>query len=263
VPEFDVTGDGLVSLVGEVLSFRPDPETIETAALIRWCASSGYNEDTLRWEPTQYGILPIDITMVTDHIPTLLADYEYRVGQERFYQDAIFFDAEIQHYLSLDLGPLISGQGLTVIMVLSPNNPRVVTSGLFTNVRPTGGPFTDALIQGNYVYIETESQERIRAAPISNALNSNAPLYLALVLDRPNSITYSGPGPNSVQVVSVPSGDAGVAIASQWYIGRTVQDLTKTSDMALFDFGVYPQRLSQSEVQTEFAKLSQAYGGDS
>jgi hypothetical protein len=260
IPGIDVRGQSIISLNGDRVSNRLDPDVLRTGADLRWCSSSGYDDTLGTWEPIQWTQAPNTITAVPANAP-VETEYIYRVQDEVFHRMALAFDSDDEQYMSLDLSSQVSGVGMTVIFVFSPNNTQGDQAGLLTSYQSSLAAYSNAYIQGQYVYIQTESQLQ-RAAPIATAMRTNAPFYLAITLDRPTVHTYSGPGPSSIQAVSVPSGWAEASIQALWRIGSNGTGTDSFIDMALFDMGVYYKRLTFNEVQTEFAILSRSYGGD-
>jgi len=281
VPPYDIRANTMISATGEVLGDRDDPTSVVTDALVRWVADDQfYNPTTLTWTALQDTIGHNQWTTSTDYAPVLIEDYQYRIGNEVLYRSALNFDSDARKHMWIDFSATIGGSsGYTVIMVVSPNsvygnNEDVLYNGLWCPGRPSPGTdtFTETIdpnwmsvtMQGHYLYLETESKGRTRGISINPALSSNTPMYLAMVFDRPTTTFYVGEGPSSIRVKTMPTGttealplDGGITL------GRTPGDVLHTADMALFDLGIYADRLSAPEIEAEFAVLSQAYGGDS
>lgn len=268
IPGHDIKVQTLVSCTGEVITARDDPTALVTDAMVRWVADEGfYSNDTLRWMPLHsiIGAIPWETTV--DNAPVLVDNYEYRVGKERFYGNALNFDSDDQCYMSIDLSGYLSGPaGYTLIMVMSPNSVygsdlEVPYNGIWCPQNKDTN-WMDLTMQGQYLYLETESAARMRGIGVSNALGSSAPVYVAVVFDRPTVTMYVGTGPNSIRVKTVPSGDTAVPMIERVFLGRSTEDVLHTADMALFDLGLYANRLTAVEVSNQFAILSRAYGGE-
>lgn len=269
VPDYDIKVNSLVSASGELLRNREVATEIQTGALIRWVADPGlYDETANRWMPVTTEINPVAWECSVENAPTMITDYEYRVGDERFYANALNFDSDSANYLQASFaGTLTGSSGFTVIMVLSPNsaygnNVDVPYNGLWCP-QDKNGKYFNLEMQGRYLYLDTESQSRVRGPSINSSVLNNAPMYLAIVFNRPDTYFYVGEGPSSFRVQTVPAGEAGLPIDGEIYLGRSTEDLLHTADMALFDIGIYANQLSAFEVRDEFALLSRAYGGDS
>jgi len=150
-------------------------------------------------------------------------------------------------------------------MVMSPNsifdnNVDIPYNGLLCP-KSKAGDYFDLTMQGNYLWLESESTDRIRAISINPSVRASAPSYIALVMDRPQATFYVGSGPDSVRVQRFPSGKTGANMVLNMYLGRSTEDLDHTADMALFDLGIYPDRLTPGEIHDEFAILARAFGG--
>lgn len=268
IPDHDIFAKSMVSCTGRVLTDREPPTNVATGALVRWVADATfYDETALQWRPVQNSEIRTPWTLNPTNMPDLVVEYEYRIKEERFYLPALNFDSDAGEYLIADFANTIGGaSGYTVIMVMSPNsvygnNDDVLYNGLWTH-GSASEYWIDITMQGRYLWVETESQGKIRGISISPALDRNRPMYLAIVLDRPNVTFYAAEGPETVRVKTVPTGLLEpVPLDSQVILGGA-PDLTHTADMALLDLGIYADRLSAAEVATEFTILSQAYGGD-
>lgn len=265
VPPYDIRCESLISVTGEVLADRMDPTALRTGALIRWVADNQlWDETALRWSPTQSDIGPIAWEGFAPNAPVLV-DYEYRIEDERLYCYALNFDSDSANYLTASFEGYLSGiTGFTIIMMMSPNsaygnNVDVPYNGLWCP-KDKSENWTEITTQGRYLWLDSESSARTRAISINPALNSAAPFYVAIVVDRPYATFYVGDGPSQPRVQTVPSGVAG-AFDMDVFLGRTTEDLDHTVDMALMDIGLYADRLTAAEVVDEFSLLSQAYGG--
>lgn len=279
VPKYDIQCRTMISASGETFSNRDDPTSVETSALIRWVADATlYDETALLWRPLvdNTGVRSFWQTSV-EYAPVLIHDYEYRVKDERFIVTALNFDSDTKNHMWADFAATIGGStGYTVLMVMSPNsaygnNVDVPYNGLWCPGGPTPegntfaedpGPAWNAVtMQGSYLYYATESREPTRAISITPQLNSNAPMYLAMVFGYPESTFYVGEGPESIRVQTIPTGTDLNGVANGVVLGRSNGDVLHTADMALLDLSVYADRLTADEVQNEFAALSRAYGG--
>lgn len=281
VPPVDIRSETLCSTDGELLADRDDPTGVLTGALIRWVADPTlYDETALVWRPAQNSTgTVINWTTSVSYAPTLINDYQYRVGDERFTHNALNFDSDSSQHMWADFTPTIGGaSGYTLIMVMSPNstygnNVGVPYNGIWSpgGATPVGSTFVEdpgsywmsVTAQGYYLYLQTESSDRTRGISIQPGLNSSAPTMIAVVFDRPETFFYVGPGPSSIRVKSIPTGDTPVPLNNSYVLGRSTGDVLHTADMALLDLGLYADRLSATDVANEFAILSQVYGGDS
>jgi hypothetical protein len=269
VPKYDIHADTMISASGEVFTDRDDPTAISTGALLRWVADANtFDETSLRWSPVQNNTgSPSYFQTSVQHAPVLIDNYEYRIGDERFYRDALNFDSDSANHMWGDFTTTIGGSsGYTLIMVLSPNstfgnNVAVPYNGLWCP-QDTENAFMSLTMQGRYLYLDTEAIPRTRVISIDPALNTNAPLMVAVVFGRPETYFYVGPGPSAVRVQSMPTGSYPVALSNSYLLGCATGDTTHTADMALFDLSIYADRLTAPQVADQFALLSQAYGGD-
>ena len=94
VPSCDIRINCLISAEGDVLGNRDSPTALITAADMRWVADTNfYDQTTLMWTSLQ-GHAPVWET-TPEHAPTLVTDYEYRFGDERFVgMTALNFDSD-------------------------------------------------------------------------------------------------------------------------------------------------------------------------
>ena len=269
VPRFDINARAMVSASGEVFTDRDDPTAITTGALLRWVGDAGtYDPTTLRWSPVQNGTGQDTYFQTSvQYSPVPIDNYEYRVGDERFYRDALNFDSDEKNHMWADFGPTIGGSsGFTVMAVLSPNstfgnNIEVPFNGLWCP-KTLSGSWMSLTMQGGFLYLETDLTPRQQIISINPGLGSNAPLMIAMVMGRPETTLYVGPGPSSIRTATVPTGSYPAALSNEWYLGSWTSDKLHTADMALFDFSIYADRLTGPQVADQFALLSQAYGGD-
>jgi hypothetical protein len=270
----------MITGLGEVFGDRDEPSAITTGALLRWVADADkYNDTTLRWEPVQNGTgTQVYWETSEDYAPVLLSNYTYRVNDERFYRTALNFDSDSRNHMWADFTTSIGGSsGFTVVMVFSPNstfgnNLAVPFNGLWcpggptpegdTFAEPPGDSWMSVTAQGYNIYLQTEDHARTSAISIQPGLNINAPMMMALVFGRPETLIYVGPGPSSIRSKSMPTGATAKPLADSYVLGRSTGDVLHTADMALFDLGIYANRLTAAQVASEFALLSQAYGGD-
>jgi hypothetical protein len=279
VPAYDIRCNTLISASGEVIALRDDSTAIETGALIRWIADPDYyDEDALIWRPFQDATGGISTWETSvEYAPVLVNDYEYRVKDERFVQTALNFDSDTRNHMWADFTGSIGGStGYTVIMVMSPNsaygnNVAVPYNGLWCPGRatPEGESFAEDIgdswhsvtMQGGYLYFATESKAPVRMGSITPELNSNAPMFLAMIFGYPTVTIYVGSGPEDIRISSTPTGLGMAHLDDGVVLGRSTGDVLHTADMALFDLSIYANQLTPVEVQNEFALLSRCYGG--
>jgi hypothetical protein len=267
VPEFDVQINVMVSAEGDALGNRDEPTALTTNADMRWIADSNYYDQTsLTWTPIQSDAPPW--TTTPEHAPSLISDYEYRIGDERFVgMTALNFDSNTDDYLWNDLSLYMGGaEGYTVVMVLCPNSiygndPDVVDKGLWGPAN-TDGAWHTFTVRDQALCMTTELNPVQKGVAIGNALASTAPTFLAMVVGRPQTTLYAGPGPSNLIVKSLPSGVAPTPLSTHFWLGNAPSSATGTMDMALLDLGIYGNPLTNSEVVAEFAALSSIYGGD-
>jgi hypothetical protein len=260
VPDCDINTKVLISGTGEVLADRMTPENIDTDAFVRWYPTEEtYSEVDMRWDAAQGS--PMVWEGATGNLPTLLHDYEYRVGDEVFFRTALNFDSDTGDYLQGDLNELGGSVGYSVILVASITSANPERSGLWCPTSKTGG-WVSVEFQGTSIYVETEQTSRTRILQVSNLLETDAPLMLAMCFGRPRTSFYAAAGPSSVISDSLLLGAVPDAFNSSIYRGRTTEDIEHTLDMAVLDLGIYPSKLTGMEVRDEFATLSALYGGD-
>ena len=125
---------------------------------------------------------------------------------------------------------------------------------------PGGG--VSLTLQGTALYLETDQSPRVKALDIAHLVASTAPLMIAMVVGRPYTTLYAGRGPTAISKASLNVGAQQVALDGNVLLGRTNGDILHTADMALMDLGIYPDRLTPSEVVNEFSLLAGVYGGD-
>jgi hypothetical protein len=281
IPKYEIRAETMVSANGEYFTDRDDPTAITTGAVLRWVADEAlFDELALEWRTIQNSTgQPVTWKTSVQYAPILIDDYTYRVKNEVFKVQALNFDSDNQNHMWCDLSTTIGGAaGYTLIMVMSPNSTfgndiSVPYNGLWYPGEPTplvdtfseetGDHWFGVSCQNNSLYMETEVNPRTRGISIYPELNSNAPMMVAMVFDRPETVFYVGPGPSAIRVKSLPAGSNQVALSNQVVLGRSTGDRLHTADMALLDLGIYPNTLNAPEVADEFALLSQAYGGDS
>lgn len=275
IPDYDIHCDVLVSADGSTLDNRDAPNQIVTGADLRWLADVNYWDGTsLSWSPIQGTATPW--TAPAGRAPTLITDYEYIIGDERFTSvTALNFDSDTRDFLTNDLSQTMGGvTGYTVIMVLNPNSiygddPTVVEKALW------GPPFSGDddnpypasnwamfSIRNGAICLTTESTSRQVGLAIGDALATLRPFYLALVVRRPSTAIYVANGPSDIRLKSISIGGIPVSLDTRFWLGDAAPTDSGTADMALFDLGIYGNPLTQAQVKTEFALLSQAYGGD-
>lgn len=265
VPEGDIRIDCLVSAEGNVLANRDAPTELTTAADMRWIADSNYFDVTsLRWTPIQSTVSPWETTVA--HAPTLITDYEYRIGPERFTNmSALNFDSNTNDYMWNNLGLTMGGiSGYTVIMVMSPNsvygNDSTVYSNALWGPEAADGGWVMFTVRNKAVYLTTDNTLEQMGVAIGDALASPAPSYLALVVSKPLTTMYASSGGAQVLSKSLTAGAVAESLSTYFWLGNAPFSTTATMDMALLDLGIYGGLLTKSQVMSEFAKLSQVYG---
>jgi hypothetical protein len=268
IPDGDIRIDCLLSGEGNVLGNREEPTALVTDADMRWVADTDYYDQTaMRWRPLQSNVSPWETSPT--HAPTMVTDYEYRVGSERFLgMTALNFDSNTQDYMWINLDLAMGGtSGYTVIMVMSPSsifgNDETVVDNTLWGPETTGGAWTAFTVKEKAIWLTSEEVSAQRGVPLAGALASTAPTFLALVVSRPQTLMYAAPGPSNIQVKTVLAGQAPEPLSTRFRLGWGPNPMSATMDMALFDLSLYGNLLTKSEVVAEFAKLSQVYGGDS
>jgi len=266
VPDCDIQIDCLVSAEGDILGNRDAPTALVTDAEMRWVAdSSYYDQVTCQWSPIQGHVTPW--TSTPDHLPTLLTDFEYRYGDERFVgMSALNFDSDTTDYMWNDLGLFMGGtSGYTVLMVLSPNsvygNTDVEENALWCPDELTGN-WVSFTVRSQGIWMTTESQSPQQGVAISNALSDTAPTYLAMVVDRPRTTLYAASGPSRVLHRALAAGSAPVPLNTSFWLGNSPSPGASTMDMVLMDLSIYGDALSKTDVVNEFTTLATVYGGD-
>jgi len=265
VPAYDIRTETMMSADGTVLADRDPPTSLITGATFRWIADTSYWDLTsLRWAPIQGQVSPWTAMPGSD--PTLVTDYEYRIGDERFTSmTCLNFDSDTADFLSNDLNLVMGGSnGYTVIMVVSPNsvygnNEDVPSNGLWGPPSTVDSWFS-LKIQGNFLWLDTEDGTE-KGVSIGTGQRGTAPMFLAVVVGRPQASLYAASGPSSMLTKRIPTGAAARPLRADFWLGRTALS-PATADMALFDLGIYGDMLSASQVANEFALLSGIYGGD-
>jgi len=278
VPECDIVARTLASADGEVIGYRQRPLDLITDAMVRWVADPDYYDETsLVWRPYQSSL---DIVFETgaDFAPTMITDYDYRVGTERLYMSAMNFDSDSREHFHANLSGVVGGgSGYTVIMAVNMNsvygnNLDIPYSGIWcpgfpapggqdTFEEPISNGWISITLQGQHVFVESEQTKRVPVLAISEMLSQSAPMYLALVLGRPNTYIYAGTGPSGIRSATTYTGEA-TPLTGDVLLGRSNGDVLHTADMSVLDLGFYPDRLSAIEVNAEIAKLAAIYGGD-
>jgi len=265
VPDGDVRIDCLVSAEGVVLGNRNAPTSLITDATMRWIADTNYYDVTsLRWAPIQSGASPWETS--ADHAPTLVTDYEYRVGSERFTNmTALNFDSNTLDYMWINLSLIMGGtSGYTVIMVMCPNSVYGNDPGVKTNAlwgpESASGDWVMFSIKNQAVYVSTDSAPEQKGVAIGDQLSSTAPSYLAMVVSKPQTTMYSTSGNGQILSQAITLGATPEPLNTRFWLGYAPFAGMGTVDMALMDLGIYGTLLSRSQVASEFAKLSQVYG---
>ena len=267
VPDLDIEINCLVSAEGDVLGNRNGPTSLLTNADMRWVAdTSYYDQIACQWAPIQ-GYSTSWVT-TPENAPTLITDYEYRIGDERFVDmTALNFDSNTADYLSNDLSLTMGGTyGYTVIMVMSPNsiygNDLEMVDNALWGPDSTEGSWVMFSVNDQAVFMTTEERSAQKGVALGNGLDSSAPTYLALVVGRPQTTLYAASGPSRVLAKSLPAGEAPQPLSTRFWLGNGPFATTATADMALLDLGIYGNPLTRTEVVSEITSLSTVYGGD-
>jgi hypothetical protein len=266
VPDCDIQIEVLVSAEGDVLGNRDAPTALTTEAGMRWVADDSYfDQVTCEWTPIQGHVSPWVST--PDHLPTLITDFEYRFGDERFVgMTALNFDSDTADYMWNDLGLFMGGtSGYTVLMVLSPSsvygNADVVENALWCPADLTGN-WVSLTVRSQSIWMTTESKPAQQGVPITNALSSTAPTYLAMVVSRPQTTLYAASGPSKVLHRALAAGAVPVPLNTSFWLGNSPSVGASTMDMALLDLSIYGDALSRADVVNEITTLAKVYGGD-
>lgn len=294
IPDYDVRAQTLASCLGEVttpgvtppeitddpevIAERESPRAVVTGAVVRWIADSdNFDTTSLQWYPYQSSVDATWFTAV-DFAPTFLADYEYRAGSERFYQDAINFDADSKEHMWTDLSRATGGAtGYTVLMCVnlhsafgdtgsayeglwSPGLPTPAGTDLFTETIDTG--WASVKLKGQRLFVATDQTPDTASLAIADLLERSAPFYLAFVFGRPYTTIWAGAGPASMRSNRVFCGNEPVPFSPNVVLGRPTGTVLNSVDMSLLDLGIYADRLSAADLKTEVAKLTAIYGGD-
>lgn len=268
VPDCDIRIECLVSAEGDVLGNRDAPTALVTNADMRWVADTSYYDETaLQWTAIQGDSGPWQTS--AGNAPVMVTDYEYTVGDERFTSmSALNFDSDTVDYMWNNLDLIMGGtMGYTVIMVLSPNsiygNDITVDNNALWSPDVTTGTWTLFTVKDQAVWMATEEQPAQKGVPIGNGLSSTAPTYLALVVRRPQTTLYAASGPSKVLTKALAAGAAPEPLSTRFWLGNAPFPESASSDMALFDLGIYGNPLTKAEVVAEITSLSSVYGGDS
>jgi hypothetical protein len=267
VPEHDIRIDCLVSAEGDVLGNRDSPTALITDADLRWVAdTSYYDQVACQWTPIQGDSSPWLTT--PEHAPSLITDYEYRVGDERFVgMTALNFDSDTTDYMWINLDLAMGGtDGYTVIMVMNPNsiygNDTSEVDNALWGPDSTEGAWASFTVKDQSLYLTTESLPAQKGVAIGDSLDSTSPCYVALVVGRPQTTLYAAPGPAKVLAKSLAAGEAPTPLSTHFWLGNGPSPTSGTMDMALLDLGIYGNLLSRDQVVSEITKLSTIYGGD-
>ena len=267
VPDHDIRIECLVSAEGDKLGNRDAPTALLTNADMRWVADTNYYDQTsLLWSAIQGNVSPWQTD--TDHAPSLITDYEYRVGDERFVDmTALNFDSNTTDYMWNNLDLIMGGTyGYTVIMVMSPNsiygNDAAVVDNALWGPDSTDGSWVMFTVNDQAVFMTTEGIPAQKGVALGNGLDSSAPTYLAMVVGRPQTTLYAASGPSRVLAKSLPAGEAQQPLSTRFWLGNGPFSTSATMDMALLDLGIYGNPLTRTEVVSEFTLLNGVYGGD-
>lgn len=279
VPKFDIRCKSLTSVTGDVVSYRPSPGGLTTAADVRWIPTE------LTWNDTDFTLRPED-SPYTNFVwqssvgfaPTYLNNYTYRVGKEIITRNGLNFNADQKEHLWSNFSGGFSGTtGYTMLMVLSLSSRFGLDgevqdySGLLCSGHPTpgGDTFAETItgndtnlqLRGRYLYANGGEVSGFQQMfPINLALTRTQPSYLAITVDPPYTKVYMGFGAPGMQKAQFSSG-APQGSALDWVLGRATGDVLHCADMTVFDLNLYANPLSDTELLGEVALLSQAYGG--
>lgn len=267
VPDCDIRISCLVSAEGDVLSNRDAPTALTTNADMRWVADDSYYDQTsLLWAPIQGNSSPWATS--AGNAPTLVTDYEYTIGDERFANmSALNFDSNTVDYMWNNLDLIMGGSfGYTVIMVLSPNsiygNDVDVDNNALWSPDAISGNYALFTVKDQAVWMTTEEIPNQKGVAIGNGLASTAPTFLALVVRRPQTTLYAASGPSKVLTKALAAGAAPEALNTRFWLGNSPLASSASMDMALLDLGIYGNPLTKAEVVAEITALSSVYGGD-
>jgi hypothetical protein len=268
VPDCDIRIECLVSAEGDLVGNRDAPTALVTGADMRWVADTAYYDQvTLQWIPIQGSSGPW-LTSV-DHAPTMVTDYEYTVGDERFTSmTALNFDSNTNDYMWINLDLFMGGtSGYTVLMVLSPNsiygNDDTVDNNALWGPDSITGAWSMFTVKDQAVWMRTEEMPDQKGVAIGNGLNSTALTYLAMVVGRPQTTLYAASGPSKVLTRALAAGAAPEPLSTRFWLGNGPFLDSATMDMALMDLSIYGKPLTKAEVVAEITTLSTVYGGDS
>ena len=265
VPDCDIRIDCLVTGDGAVLTERTDPMALVTTADLRWVADDAYYDQiTGQWAAIQGSAV---WEGAPENLPTLVNDYEYTIGDERFNNmKGLNFDSDTHDYLSINLDLIMGGtSGYTVIMVVSPNsiygnNTDVIENALW-GPQDTDGAWVDFTLRDQSVFMTTESLPTQQGVAIGNALSAEAPYYLVLVVQRPMTTLYAASGPGNVASKPLAAGQSETPLSTRFWLGNSPAPACATTDMMLLDLSIYGNPLLQGDVVNEIATLSSVYGG--
>jgi hypothetical protein len=281
VPPYDIRATGFVSSTGDIITARPHPASVKTAADLRWIPTTETWDDiSLRWSPEDSPNPGYTWATSVEYAPTYLDDYSYRVGKEIITRSALNFVSEQHEHIWSDFnGGFGSLGGFTVIMVLSlqsrfgTDGPDVDYAGLFCAGHATPasdedltfdevvtGATSDLHLRGRHLWVDGTEGGFQQLFPINLALTRAQPSYLAITVNPPYTKVYMGFGVSTMQVSSARTGDA-ASNHLDWVIARSTGSLKHCADMSLFDLSLYANPLDEEELLSEVATLSQAYGG--
>jgi hypothetical protein len=281
VPPYDVRQKALVSASGDTLSNRQSPASVTTDADVRWVASElSYDTATFAWRPEDGPYPSFVWRSSVEYAPVFVDDYTYRVGKELITVNGLNFSADDkQHLWSEFSGGFGSAAGFTMIFVLSLqsrfglDSTTVDYAGLLGagHATPPGSPGTFAEVvtggqtnlqmRGRYLWVNSNQMAFQRLFPINLSLTRSQPSYLAIVHNPPYTKAFMGFGTSTMQVAQVQTGPEPESNHLDLVIGRATGDLLHCADMTVFDLGLYVNPLSDADVLSEIATLSQAYGG--
>ena len=268
VPDCDIRIECLVSAEGDVLGNRDSPLALVTAADMRWVADVAfYDQVACQWTPIQGESGPWLTNPPT--APTLVTDYEYTVGDERFTSmTALNFDSNTSDFMWNNLDLIMGGvTGYTVLMAMSPNsiygNDDTIDNNALWSPAAIDGAWALFTVKDQAIWMRTEEKADQLGVAIGNGLNSTALTYVALVVGRPQTTLYAASGPSKVLHRALPAGAAPEPLSTRFWLGNSPFLDSASMDMALLDLGIYGRPLTKAEVVAEITSLSSVYGGDS
>ena len=97
---------------------------------------------------------------------------------------------------------------------------------------------------------------------MTTALATSAPVFVVLVVGRPQTTLYVASGPSKVITRGLAAGQVPESLSTRFWLGKSPSATSATMDMALFDLSIYGDPLTPSQVVDEIGLLAKVYGGD-